>query len=75
MMTICIDPKEVRSNWAPQGTPTSESTSLRGGGPDLVASGSENPGGVGGNCLYMMAITPKLTAPSCSKASLGQLGV
>ena len=46
VMTICIDPKEVRSSQALQGTPTVESPSLSGGGPDLVASSSKNPGGV-----------------------------
>ena len=74
-MTICIDPKEVRSSLALWGTPIFESASLSGGGPDSVVSSSKNPGGVGGNCLHAMAITPKLTAPSDSKASLGHLGV
>ena len=57
-MTIYIDPKEVRSSWALQGTPTTESASLHEGGPDSVASGSKNPGGVEGKHLCAMAIIP-----------------
>ena len=74
-MTICIDPKEVRSSQVSWGTPTGESKPWRVGGLDSVASGSENPGGVGGNHLCTMAITPKLTAPTGSEASLGWLWV
>ena len=73
-MIIYIDPREVRSSWAPWGIPTSESTSLRRGGPDSIASGSANPGGVNGNYLCESAITPELMAPSGSEASSGQLG-
>ena len=63
------DPKDVKSSWAPQGTPTGESASSRGSDPELTASGSENPGGVGGYCLCTMVITPKLTAPLGFEAS------
>ena len=72
VMTICIDPKEVRSSQTLWGTPAGESASLSGGVPNLVASGSKNPGGVGSNCLCTMAITPELTAPSGSETSSGQ---
>ena len=50
-MIICIDPREVRSSWAPWGIPTSESTSSRGGGPDLIASGSVK------SCYGVMVVT------------------
>ena len=73
-MATCIDPKELRSSQGPWGIPKDESASSRGGDSYSTASGSVNPSGAGGRHLHTMAITPKLLAPSCSKASSGQLG-
>ena len=74
-MIICIDPGEVRSSWGPLSIPTGESASSRGGGPDLIASDSVNPGTVSGNCLHMSTITSNLMASSGSEACSGQTGV
>ena len=73
-MTTCIDLKELRSSWAPQGIPKGEPASSRGDSSDSTVSGSMNPGGASGSHLHAMAITPKLLASLGSEASSGWLG-
>ena len=74
VMTTCIDPKELRSSQGTWDTPTSDSSSLRGSGPNSIASSSENLGYVGSSCLCTMAIISELLASPDSKDSSGQLG-
>ena len=73
-MITCVDPKELRSNWAPWCIPKGEPASFRGGGSDSAACGSLNPGGASGSHLHAMGITPKLSAPLGSEASSRWLG-
>ena len=79
MMTICMEPREVKSSWATLAIPIGVSASSRGGGPDLTASSLSNPSGGGGICLHAFrgtaTIMPGSVASSGSEATSSHSGI